>query len=203
MAAAALVLYTLWALLTFGARTVVQIRRTGDSGFRGSGGRPGSAEWWARVLFVAALATGVAAPVAALSGSIEPLAGLDGTAAGAVAGSVLAVVGIAGTLWAQLAMGDSWRIGVDNDERTDLVLAGPFRLVRDPIFTTMGLTAVGLAAMVPNVIALAGLGLLVVALQLQVRVVEEPYLRATHGDSYSRYAARTGRFLPALGRRPD
>lgn len=199
MAVAALVLYVLWAVVAFGARTVIQVRRTGDSGFRASGGRPGSTEWWARVLFVAALATGLAAPVATLAGLVEPLPRLDATALGIV-GAVLAVAGIAGTLWAQLAMGDSWRIGVGNDERTDLVLAGPFRLVRNPVFTTMAITALGLAAMVPNLVALAGLGVLVVALELQVRGVEEPYLLATHGDRYARYTAQAGRFVPVLGR---
>ena len=37
------------------------------------------------------------------------------------------------------------------------------------------------------------------ALQLQVRAVEEPYLRSVHGDAYGTYAAATGRFLPGIG----
>ena len=43
--------------------------------------------------------------------------------------------------------------------------------------------------------------LLVAAVQLQVRVVEEPYLRRVHGRVYRGYAARVGRFVPGLGRR--
>jgi protein-S-isoprenylcysteine O-methyltransferase Ste14 len=54
--------------------------------------------------------------------------------------------------------------------------------------------------MTPNVLALAGAVTLLIALQLQVRVVEEPYLAATHGDTYRPYAATTGRFLPGIGR---
>jgi protein-S-isoprenylcysteine O-methyltransferase Ste14 len=46
---------------------------------------------------------------------------------------------------------------------------------------------------------LAGLALLVAALEVQVRGVEEPYLRATHGASYRRYEQTAGRFLPGLG----
>ena len=42
--------------------------------------------------------------------------------------------------------------------------------------------------------------LLVTALEIQVRVVEEPYLARTHGDAYRSYAERTGRFVPGLGR---
>jgi protein-S-isoprenylcysteine O-methyltransferase Ste14 len=35
---------------------------------------------------------------------------------------------------------------------------------------------------------------------VQVRLVEEPYLRRVHGCAYETYAARTGRFLPRIGR---
>lgn len=37
-------------------------------------------------------------------------------------------------------------------------------------------------------------------LALQVRLVEEPYLLRTHGEVYRDWAARTGRFLPGVGR---
>lgn len=58
----------------------------------------------------------------------------------------------------------------------------------------------GLALLVPNVLALAMLVAFLASLQIQVRLVEEPYLRRVHGDAYQRYAARTGRFLPGIGR---
>jgi protein-S-isoprenylcysteine O-methyltransferase Ste14 len=197
-AIAALALYGVWAVVAFGLRTVVQVRRTGDSGFRGGGAPPGSVEWWARILFVAALAIGLAAPLATLAG-LDRFGALDATAVTGF-GIGVTVVGIVATLLTQLAMGDSWRIGVDPDERTALVRSGPFRVVRNPIFTTMGITAIGLALVVPNVVAAAGLVLLAVALELQVRRVEEPYLLAIHGAAYRDYAARVGRFVPGLGR---
>jgi protein-S-isoprenylcysteine O-methyltransferase Ste14 len=193
----ALVLYAIWAATAFGLRMLIQLRRTGDSGYRLQTGTFGSAAWWARVLFVAALVVGGAAPISALSG-LEPFEALDSSAVAGL-GVVLALLGIAGTLWAQLAMGNSWRIGVDETERTDLVTGGIFGVVRNPIFTAMGITSAGLALMVPNVVALAGLVVLVVSLELQVRVVEEPYLRSVHGDAFARYTARVGRFLPRLG----
>jgi protein-S-isoprenylcysteine O-methyltransferase Ste14 len=58
----------------------------------------------------------------------------------------------------------------------------------------------GLALMVPSWVALAGLAALLLALELQVRVVEEPYLRRVHGERYAGYASRVGRFLPGVGR---
>ena len=117
-----------------------------------------------------------------------------------VAGVVLFILGLAATLGAQFAMGSSWRIGVNPSESTALVTHGPFAWVRNPIFSAMLPTSLGLTLMVPSWLALAGFVGLVIALQLQVRVVEEPYLREVHGDAYAQYQARVGRFVPGLGR---
>ena len=199
MAEVALVLYAVYLVIAFGVRTVLQLRRTGSTGFHGVGGRVGSAEWLAGVGFVVALLLGVAAPVLALLDIVEPIDALDTTGLH-VAGLVLTLAGIAATFYAQVAMGTSWRIGVDQEERTDLVTSGPFALVRNPIFSAMLPTALGLVLLVPSWVALVGLVGLAVALELQVRVVEEPYLLRAHGEPYRRYAAETGRFLPAVGR---
>lgn len=199
MAEAALVLYVVYMALAFGLRSYLMWRATGSTGFKGISGSLGSPEWLAGVLFVVALAVGVAAPVLALTGTAEPIEALDAAALNWI-GVALAVGGIALTLYAQLAMGESWRIGVDPSERTELVTSGPFAWVRNPIFSAMIPTGLGLALMVPNLPAIAGFVALVLALELQVRLVEEPYLLAQHGETYREYARRTGRFVPGVGR---
>ena len=55
-------------------------------------------------------------------------------------------------------MGASWRIGVDPEERTDLVRHRLYRSVRNPIFTGMVLFAAGQALLVPDAMAVAGAG---------------------------------------------
>jgi protein-S-isoprenylcysteine O-methyltransferase Ste14 len=195
----AILLYVVYLAVAFGLRTLIQLRRTGATGFHGIDGRPGSPEWFAGVGFALALALGAAAPVLALTDTVAAVDGLDTDTLHAL-GLVLSVSGIATTLYAQIAMGTSWRIGVDHDERTELVTTGPFAHVRNPIFAAMLSTGLGLALLVPSVLAIAGLIGLFVALQLQVRVVEEPYLLRAHGATYERYAQRVGRFLPGVGR---
>jgi protein-S-isoprenylcysteine O-methyltransferase Ste14 len=195
----ALGLYATYMALAFGLRTWLQLRRTGESGFKGISGRLGSLEWIAGVLFVVALAVGVAAPVLDVADALEPLDALDSAGVRAT-GVAIFVVGLVGTLYAQIAMGESWRIGVDVGERTALVTTGPFAIVRNPIFAAMLPASLGLALLVPNVAALAGLGALWLALQIQVRLVEEPYLLRVHGEDYRGYASRVGRFVPRLGR---
>ncbi|GAB3510709.1 methyltransferase family protein [Amycolatopsis cihanbeyliensis] len=201
MAAVALTLYAVYVLAAFVLRGLKQYRRTGETGFRGVRGRPGSTEWWGGALFALALVLGPAGPAVQLAGVLAPLAFLDHQAV-AVVGLVLAGAGILATLLAQRNMGTSWRIGVDQREVTALVTAGAFALARNPIFTAMVSAALGLLLLAPNPVAVAGLACLVAAIQIQVRVVEEPYLIAVHGDAYRAYAASTGRFLPRVGRLP-
>lgn len=195
----ALVLYALFVLLAFGLRTLVHLRQTGSTGLRlpppgaATAARAGSA------LFVLALLLAALAPVLTLVGLLGPLALLDGPAVRAV-GLVAYLLGALVTLWAQFAMGASWRIGVDPSERTALVTRGPFILVRNPIFSGILLAAAGIGLLVPNGLALLAWVVLLAGIELQVRRVEEPYLLGTHGGNYAAYAAATGRFVPGVGR---
>ena len=200
MSALAFGLYVLFLAVGFGLRALVHRRRTGSSGFRGISGRPGSAEWTGGVLFIAAVVVGMFAPVLQM---FDVLAPLPLPVAVNIAGAVIAVVGIVATVAAQEAMGASWRVGVDNGEKTGLVTDGLFAVARNPVFTAVIAVAVGLTVLAPNIAALAALALLVVAVELQVRFVEEPYLLRTHGREYLTYAQRVGRFLPYLGRLTD
>jgi protein-S-isoprenylcysteine O-methyltransferase Ste14 len=194
----ALVLYGVSLFLTFGMRIAVQVLRTGSTGIRGlpAGARP--LEWFAGGLFIASLFTGAGAPILALLDVLEPIPALDG-AVGNWIGLIFALCGIVLTFAAQLAMGDAWRIGVDPEERTELVTDGPFAVVRNPIYSAILPTVFGLMLMVPSALAIAAFAALLVALELQVRLVEEPYLLHTHGDAYAAYAARVGRFVPSVG----
>jgi len=191
--------FVVFALLAFGLRGWIHHRRTGTTGFVGVTGAVASVEWFGGVLFAVAILAGFAAPVLQLAGLISPNAWMESGLSHA-AGIGLFAVGLAATLWAQFAMGESWRIGVNTGERTQLIDGGPFRWVRNPIFTAMVTATAGLCLLVPNVAAFFALAALIAALEIQVRLVEEPYLAAAHGESYLRYARRTGRFIPGVGR---
>lgn len=176
-------------LVAFGVRTLVQVRRTGDAGWRL--GRPQSAaEAVARLSIVAGVVTlGVALATA------DP-----GTGPIAVFGVALAASSIALVTVAQLQMGSSWRIGVDHGERTALISHGIFAAVRNPIYTGMAAYSMAHVAMTPSPWAVAGAVAMTVGVHVQARLVEEPYLRSVHGAAFVDWAARAGRFLPGLGR---
>lgn len=196
MSALALVLYVVAVVVLFGWRSWLQLRRTGHSGFHGVAGSPREAGWWGGVLFGAAIVLGLAGPLLAVTGTVAA----DGPTWAQAVGLVLALTGFLATLAGQSGMGASWRIGVDASERTELVTGGVFAHVRNPIFSAMVLAQTGLLLMVPSWITAVAVISLVIAVQLQVRAVEEPYLRAVHGDPYTAYTARAGRFLPGVGR---
>ena len=197
MAVLSLALIAVWLALVAGLRGYLLARRTGGSGVRFRD-RPGSAQWWARLISAVGFVLMLAAPVAELGG-LRSIAVLDNLAV-RILGVALVVLGIAATVGAQAVMGASWRGDVDPEARTALVTTGPFRWVRNPIFTASATTALGFTLMVPNVLGVVMLIAFLTAYQIQVRLVEEPYLRRVHGGAYSLYAQRTGRFLPWIGR---
>jgi protein-S-isoprenylcysteine O-methyltransferase Ste14 len=195
----ALWLWGLYGLLALVVPVSLQLKRTGSTGLKGPGGAPGSVEWIAGVGLLVALGLGVAAPILALNDVVEPIGALDGTGAH-VAGIVAYALGLGLVVFSQQWMGRSWRVGVDESERTELVLGGPFRLVRNPIFTGLLVMSAGFTLLVPSLVSLASTGTMLVSLELQTRLVEEPYLTRVHGEPYRGWARRVGRFVPGLGR---
>jgi protein-S-isoprenylcysteine O-methyltransferase Ste14 len=192
----ALALLVVMFLATFVARIVIHYRRTGSSGIVGISDRPGSLEWWGHLIFELALFVGT--PATALL-QLNDRAGRVASLS-TIIGAGLMIVGIVGIGIAQATMGSSWRVGVDTSEKTTLVTKGIFGFVRNPIYTAMVLAILGVLVLVPSLLAFVTFVALVLSLHVQVRLAEEPYLLALHGDAYRNYAARVGRFWPRIGR---
>lgn len=100
-------------------------------------------------------------------------------------------------LWTVIAQGhmkNSWRIGIDNDTKTELVTTGLFSVSRNPIFFGMILSLVGLFLTTPN--ALTALFLIVgyILIQIQIRL-EEEFLTKEHGQKYLDYKQRVRRLI--------
>lgn len=89
-------------------------------------------------------------------------------------------------LVAQAQMGLSWRIGIDEKNRTGLVTNGLFSLSRNPIFLSLRITLVGLFFHSPNSLTLTLACVGEVLMQLQVRL-EEKHLLGQHGEHYTTY----------------
>lgn len=113
-------------------------------------------------------------------------------------GLILCIFGILFSSYAQYAMGEQWRIGVDPDEKTKLVTTGIYGKIRNPIYTGCIVFGTGLLLLAPHVLfVITGL-VGYFAVRAYVRDIEEPYLVKLHGDTYRQYVSRTGAFLPRL-----
>jgi protein-S-isoprenylcysteine O-methyltransferase Ste14 len=115
-------------------------------------------------------------------------------------GLAVAVVAFVATLICWRRMGRSWRMGINPDDKTRLVVTGPYARLRHPIYALSSLLMLCTMAILPTPAVLA-VGVTHLALLQWEARREERYLTALHGSSYAEYACRTGRFLPRL-RRP-
>jgi protein-S-isoprenylcysteine O-methyltransferase Ste14 len=109
-------------------------------------------------------------------------------------GVLLLLLSLVWTVVAQAQMGESWRIGIDQTHRTNLVQSGIFSLSRNPIFLGMIVTLFGFFLVIPNALTLLTLALGVVMIQIQVRL-EEEFLARSHGDEYTDYRRRVRRWF--------
>jgi protein-S-isoprenylcysteine O-methyltransferase Ste14 len=92
-------------------------------------------------------------------------------------------------------MGKSWRMGIDPNEKTQLVFSGPYAYVRHPIYALSSWMMVGSVLAVPTV-AMCVLAIIHISfLQWEARR-EEKYLVQLHGPGYVEYLAHVGRFVP-------
>lgn len=198
MAKLAIAMLVVFGVLTFFVRVAIQLRRTGRTGLIGLRRGAGPLEWLSGILFVGGMGMGVGSPILVVQGSLDPLDAID-VGVVHVVGITMAASGGLAVFAAQLGMGESWRIGVSDEERTDLITGGWFSICRNPIYTAMIVGWTGFALMVPAWLGLTAAVAIALGLELQVRVVEEPYLIRTHGDAYRAYAARAGRFVPGVG----
>lgn len=108
---------------------------------------------------------------------------------------VVAVLALAGTMRCWAKMGRRWRMAVAVSETTELITDGPFRRIRHPIYAFSILLVLCSLVILPTPPMLAVALVNITLLNLKARN-EERHLTASLGESYARYVAATGRFLP-------
>jgi len=111
-----------------------------------------------------------------------------------ISGLLLLVVSFLWTSIAQYQMSKSWRIGIDYEEKTDLISHGLFRYSRNPIFLGVLVSYLGTFLIIPNILSFSILLVTFVTIQTQVRL-EEEYLDEVQGQDYIDYKSRVRRWL--------
>jgi protein-S-isoprenylcysteine O-methyltransferase Ste14 len=91
-------------------------------------------------------------------------------------------------------MGVSWRIGIDETNKTDLITNGLFSISRNPIFLGILVSILGLFLALPNALSFALLLAIYIVIQVQVRL-EEEFLKRTNESGYSQYCSNVRRWI--------
>ncbi len=111
-----------------------------------------------------------------------------------IIGQFLLFIALIWVLTAQVHMQRSWRIGIDETEKTELIQTGLFKFSRNPIFLGMRLMLLGLFLTLPAAVTLIILILGEILTQTQVRL-EEEFLTRVHGEAYLAYTKQVRRWI--------
>jgi protein-S-isoprenylcysteine O-methyltransferase Ste14 len=115
-------------------------------------------------------------------------------------GLALGLAGAALLVWASAALGRFLVHEAAVFQDHTLITGGPYRFLRHPIYSGYLALLLGSGVGLLNVYLLLLWPLSLLGILVQARS-EERLLELKFGPAYRRYAARTGRLLPRLGRR--
>ena len=93
-----------------------------------------------------------------------------------------------------LCMKDSWRAGIPDKDKTELVTAGIYKFSRNPAFLGFDLMYVGVLLMYGNLLTLGFSLFAMVMLHLQI-LQEERFLEHAFGSAYIEYKKQVFRYL--------
>ena len=175
-------------------RVFIQYRRTGDFGVRAAPVGSPLIEVLPGTIFVLTFCFALSLVIKRYVGYLETVVNLSPHIE--YAGFFIALSGIMVTVVSQLQMGDSWRIGVDQQESTTLITNGLYGRSRNPIYFGILLFWIGLSITFPHPLLWISASVCWICIELIVRKIEEPYLRKEHGAEFQNYVARTNRYLP-------
>lgn len=108
-------------------------------------------------------------------------------------GFCVGILGDAIFLLSVLCMKDSWRAGIPDKDKTELVTTGIYRFSRNPAFLGFDLMYVGVLLLYGNLLTLSFSAFAIVMLHLQI-LQEERYLMNTFGAPYQEYCRHVFRY---------
>ena len=117
-----------------------------------------------------------------------------------ILGCILLFIGLIIGMISARELGASWRVGVLEDQKTELVQTGIYRFCRNPYFLSYFIMFLAPFLIVPSMVLLL---LVIVTIFYFHQVVknEEKYLEKVHGLEYGDYRKRVGRYLPKFKKR--
>jgi len=120
--------------------------------------------------------------------------GLFSQSTATVAGVILLVANLVVSGLSLLHLRDSWRVGVIEQQKTELVTDGIYRYTRNPYFASYLLLFAAYTVILQNLILLL-LSCVGFFLIHSMIIREERYLQSLHGETFTSYRNRTPRYF--------
>jgi protein-S-isoprenylcysteine O-methyltransferase Ste14 len=115
----------------------------------------------------------------------------------ALAGFGLAICGVGFSIWARLILGENWSSSPTIKQDHTLIVTGPYRAVRHPIYTGFLIALLGSA--LQHGLVRSFLAVLTCAVGLYLKVsVEEDFMVQRFGEAYLRYRRNVSALVPFL-----
>lgn len=111
-----------------------------------------------------------------------------------VTGGALIITGLLTSSCASLSLKKSWRIGIDESEKTELITKGIYNLSRNPYFLSYDMVLIGMVFCVLSPFLIAS-ALCTIILFHRLILKEETYLEKQHQDVYREYKERVRRYI--------
>lgn len=114
-----------------------------------------------------------------------------------VAAAILCISGLGFCFWARAVLGGNWSGTVTLKENHELILRGPYRVVRHPIYT--GLLAMVIATVIQQGYIAGIIGFILVFVSFWIKLNdEEELMRKQFPDQYAAYRERVKRIIPFI-----
>ena len=112
-----------------------------------------------------------------------------------IIGCVINAVGVLTFIMSVLQMKDSWRAGVQREDKTNLVTTGIYSISRNPAFLGFDLMYIGILFTFFNWFLCFATSFVLVFFHLQIVNVEEDFLIDAFGEEYIQYKKKVCRYL--------
>ncbi|HET6552198.1 MAG TPA: isoprenylcysteine carboxylmethyltransferase family protein [Dyella sp.] len=112
-------------------------------------------------------------------------------------GLLFCVLGASLACWARYLLGENWSATVQLKDNHQLITAGPYRLVRHPIYSGFLLLFLGNAVLVGDWRGLLALAIVFASFWRKLRL-EERWLSQHFGEAYRAYSKRSHALVPGL-----
>jgi protein-S-isoprenylcysteine O-methyltransferase Ste14 len=115
----------------------------------------------------------------------------------ALAGVCITLIGLGFAIWARVHLGTNWSSQPAIRVEHKLVRTGPYKIVRNPIYTGILFGFVGTALVINQMWAVLAILIILTTFLVKIRM-EEKVLREEFGDDFIQYKREVKAFIPFI-----